>query len=849
MKRKTRTKVKRILLSIGVIIGIIIIGVVVYFIKEGKKEKEISYEDGIVCKNFFKVIEIDISNKKVTRDGKDSTILEEFDISKELEDAIFSSQEEMNKFLSNSVFEISYSDNVFKIQNPYQRKCIIAKAEKIKDKIEGEEILEIYPNIFIINFSTEKLTKIMYNYYKDQSYIDKIYLDDIYIDEPIKDISQTVYGDTESDLKGYHTLIVTQIGMDNYKKMINENGNPSKITVSTIGYGINYENEIFNDRITKKCYNFMLDNNDIKETIPQGSRIAEVIVDSTTNNVKILPLVIVTEEGYTSLSAIIKSIYVATKKSDVICYEITNPQNEIIDLAIKEAFKANIPFCTVSSVKEEKYPSSSEYTISASSLDKEFKIADYSGSGKYIDFAIPSTDVEEIFNPGSSVSRWSGSQYANAELVSIMALIKTYNKEATVLNIYNFIRNYVNDLGDVGKDDIYGYGVPIFSNIKISDIDKNNPLFKEIKYEKETWEKLKKLNIIAEDNIRINSWAVTKNENEPNVDEWNQIENITNNIEYDYEIIENGNYYIFVQDSAGNRVKQNITIEKIDNVLPEITYNINKDTLNDGYVTIDIQAEDKESGLADSPFSFDKLNWSNENNKKVIRENGKYKVYAKDKLENIGEVEILIDCFQEEGIAEIGEGSILQSIYVSAEWEENTNNNVQIKLNNQLEILAWQITTDDNIPNTFIEIQPQKNIDIQNENNTNNTYINSNINANNSIDTNNINSSSSNSIINNSNNNINTNIDYDSNNRNENNNVTYDNSIELNNIVIITDTSNNRKNNTNKIEITSRANQNVRESPIVLKVSLEINTLYYFWIKDSNGDWNYQTFEIHKKQI
>lgn len=827
MKRKSRTKVKRTLMLIGVIIGIIIIGVVGYFIKEVKKEKEISYEDGIICKNFFKVIEIDISNKKVTRDGKDSTMLEEFDISKELEDTIFSSQEEMNKFLSNSVFEISYSNNVFKIQNPYQRKCIIAKSEKIKDKIEGEEILEIYPNIYIINFSTEKLTKVMYNYYKDQSYIEKIYLDEIYVDEPIKDISQTVYGDKESDLKGYHTLIVTQIGMDNYKKMINENGNPSKIIVSTIGYGINYENEIFNDRITKKCYNFMLDNNDIKETIPQGSRIAEVIVDSTTNNVKILPLVIVTDEGYTSLSAIIKSIYVATKKSDVICYEITNPQNEIIDLAIKEAFKANIPFCTVSSEKEEKYPSSSEYTISASSLDKEFKIADYSGRGKYIDFAIPSTDVEEIFNPGSSVSRWSGSQYSNAELVSIMALIKTYNKEATVLNIYNFIRNYVNDLGEVGKDDIYGYGVPIFANIKISDIDKNSPLFKEIKYENETWEKVKKVKFVADDNIRVKSWAVTKNENKPNEEEWNQIENITNNIEYDYEITENGDYYIFVQDSAGNKVKQNITIEKIDNVLPEITYNINKDTLNDGYVTISFQAEDKESGLADSPYSFDKLNWSSENNKKVIKGNGRYKIYAKDKLENIGEVEILIDCFPEEGTAEFGEGSILQSIYVSADWDGNTNNNVQITLNNNLNLKAWQITTDSNIPNNFIDIITQ-NTATEETNTTSNNNIESN-------------QTNTENTINTINNNTNTNINNSTSNSSNN-----DNNIDLNRIVTITDMS---KENNKKNTITSRANENTRETYITLKVVLEVDKLYYMWIKDNNGNLNYQIFQIHKKEI
>ena len=827
MKRKTRTKVKKILMIIAIIVGIIVISLGIYFIKKIGHKEEISYEDGIVCKNFFKEIIIDTSLKKVTRDGKDTTMVEEFAISKELEDTLFSNQEEMKKFLANSVFDVSFDNNTFKIQNLYQRKCIIVQAESIKDKIDGEEILEIYPNLFILNFNTEKLTKLMYNYYKDQTYVKKIYLDEIYLDNPINDISQTVYGDAESDLKGNHTLITTKIGMDNYKNIIYENGNPSEVIVATIGYGIDYKNDIFKDRITKKRYNFMLNNKNIKETIPQGSRIAEVIVDSTTNNVKILPLVIVTEEGYTSLGAIIKSIYVATQNADVICYEITNSQNELIDAVIEEAFKANIPICTVSSSNEENYPALSGVTLSVSSLDKEFEITDYSGRGKYIDFAIPSTDVEEIFNQSSSVSRWSGSQYSNAELTAIISLIKTYDKEATILDIYNFIRNNATDLGDAGKDDLYGYGVPIFSNLNISDIDKIIPIFKEIKYQDENWELLKKVKILAEDNIRIKFWALTQSENEPNLDEWKKMDSVTHKLEQELEITEKGNYYIFVEDSAGNKTKEHFEIKKIDKTPPEISYSINKDTLSEGYVTIDILAEDSESGLEENPYSFDKINWSSENNKKIVKENGRYNAYVKDKLGNTNEVEILVDCFPEEGISEIGEGNIIQSIYVSADWDGNTNNNVQITLNNNLNLKAWQITTDSNIPNNFIDIITQ-NTATEETNTTSNNNIESN-------------QTNTENTINTINNNTNTNINNSTSNSSNN-----DNNIDLNRIVTITDMS---KENNKKNTITSRANENTRETYITLKVVLEVDKLYYMWIKDNNGNLNYQTFQIHKKEI
>ena len=47
--------------------------------------------------------------------------------------------------------------------------------------------------------------------------------------------------------------------------------------------------------------------------------------------------------------------------------------------------------------------------------------------------------------------------YSNAQIVAAIAMIKTYNKEGTILDIYNFLRNFCLDLGDSGKDNLYGY--------------------------------------------------------------------------------------------------------------------------------------------------------------------------------------------------------------------------------------------------------------------------------------------------------------------------------------------------------------------------------------------------------
>ena len=812
MRRKTRTKVKKGLIISGITIGVILLIIGIIIAIKLHQQPEISYDDGITCKNYFKQITINLSNKEVKRDNIETSLKEEFNLSDEEENLAFSSMDEMRKLLSNSVFDISETGQTFTIKNLYQTKSIIVKSKNVKETVDREEVIQISENLYVLSFYSEKLTKAMYNYYKDKDYIEKIYYDDVTINKQINDISQTMYGGTEVDLNNHHSLGATVMGLDNYNNIINENGNPKDIVIGTIGYGINYQNEFFNERISDNYYNFILNNKDISETIAQGSRIAEVLVDSTTNNVKIMPLVTVTEEGYTSTSSILKAIAYAAKNSDVICYELINTQSEPIDLALESCFKENVPVSCVSSnsqyetstensekeenSKEGDYPANHGMTIAVSSLDREINLADYSGKGDYIDFSAPSTDVEEIFSNSANISRWSGAQYSNAQIAATIALIKTYSKDATILDVYNFLRNFSEDLGDEGKDELYGYGCPKFQNLTIGDIDKTSPEFKEVTFENDTWEVVKQVKIVANDNIRMKDWAITKNENGPDDKEWNAMQAVTPDLDVSSTLTENGKYYIWIRDIAGNTATKEIQIDKIDNTPPEIAYTINKDTLASGYVTITVTAEDSQSGLYDSPFSWDKITWSQENSTRTIKENGRYKVYAEDNLGNISEKEILVDCFPQAGTFELKDGNIITNMKVSANWIGNTNNDVEIELNKDLDIAGWQITTDENTPSEFVAVEGA-NVIVENQENNNN------------------NSSNNTSLP---------------------NNVVIDGNIQASNTTA-------QENTQPQIQVIPRT------EPIVLHTTLDIDKTYYFWTKDSYGNTAYQAFVIHKAVI
>ena len=710
MQPNKRAKLNKILIIITIILVVItIICAISYIIIKNKKTEE-SYEDRVIAKNYFMEMTIDLHKKEAKRDGNQINLKDEFDITEEQQNLILSSETELLNFFADSTFEVNIREGVAYIPNKYQtKKLLVEVSEESTPNFRAENVDEVQKGIYILSYDTQKKARAAYENLSTSNNIKNIDIDTVSKITSVNDVSQTVYGSNESNENNqYKSLGVTKMGLDNYQKIIEENGNPSDIIISTIGYGACIDNDYFVGKIDENYYNFIEDSKNVIETVPQGSRILEVIKESTTHNVKILPLVVVNNENYTTTSAIVKAIQYAITNSDVICYELANNENTIIDLMLKKAFTENKPVCCATISNKDlnsDYPANNSTTIAISSIDKSGNFADYSGKGSYVDFSAYSTDVEEIFNKTSTISKWSGAQYSNAHIASAIALIKTYHKQYTILEIYNELRNWCNDLGDEGKDELYGYGVPDFSKIQISDIDKDMPEIQEIVYENNTWEKSKNIQIKANDNIRIFGWTVTNSDKEPG--KWNHVETLTPTLDVSSTIEKNGTYYIWVTDSAGNVVNKTIEVNKIDNTPPSIDYTIDDSKLeSDKYLTIKINAKDDESGLNQSPYSFDGTIWGTTNELKIT-ENGTYKTYVKDNLDNIAQKEIKINKFNQEGSATIGTGSIIKNIEVPADWSGNINNSVKIIFNDNLKIRIYKITETGELPAEFIEYEDE----------------------------------------------------------------------------------------------------------------------------------------------
>ena len=720
MNSYKRAKLNKILIIVTAILVLLaIICIVAYSIVTSKKqENDLDFKDTIIGKNYYVDITVDTETKKVKRDQFDSSLQEEFGISDSKAEQLLNSTGDLINYLENSTNEVEMQNKVIHIKNPFQTKTLIVEADEIEDNYDAIKETEIQDGLFILEYDTQKRTKKAYQYLQERPEIKKVEVDEVSIINTINDESQTVYGekDDKNNLKDYGA---TAMGLDKYKKIVKENGNPAQIIISTIGYGANIQNDYFENKISEEYYNFIASEDkakDIHETIAQGSRILEVINESTSDNIKIMPLVVINDEYYTTTSSILKAINYAIEKSDIICYEFSHKKDYMIELLLQKAFKENVPVCCVTKAEkenEEIFPANNSTTIAVSSVDKDLKTTSYSGSGEYIDFVASSTDVQEIFNSSSNVSKWSGAGYSNAHIASLIALIKTYNKQATILDIYNVLRNYCKDLGTQGRDSTYGYGFPDFTGIKISDIDKTLPEIIELSIDEEKWEKSKSVNIKGSDNIRIYGWNITKSKDVPK--DWKKLEIISNNLDVKDQIKDNGTYYIWVTDSAGNIAYVSREVTKIDKNSPTIQYAIDdskKDT--EKIITIKATGRDDESGLHQMPYSWDKQSWGTDNNSLIVTKNGTYTIYVRDALENIAEKKITIKSFPQEGTAVLDEGDVIKEVKVSSNWENDTNKEVIITLQDNLDIETWKITESDITPQEF-EDQDDGNLINQNQ--------------------------------------------------------------------------------------------------------------------------------------
>ena len=216
----------------------------------------------------------------------------------------------------------------------------------------------------------------------------------------------------------------------------------------------------YSSRISSNAFNVLDNSSDVSDSNGHGTEIASVLLKHTHDDIEILPIKAMNDSGNgTALSIYSAILYAEKNGADVINLSVNGyGTSKLLENAVNEAVANGITVITSSGNNGSdtgKYmPSNIEKAVTVSAVYSNNKIADYSNTGKYIDFCSYGTDSNGIYG-----NTFYGTSIACAYVSAVTANIYHDNVGIDTDTCYSMLSSLAADLGDTGWDSLYGNGL------------------------------------------------------------------------------------------------------------------------------------------------------------------------------------------------------------------------------------------------------------------------------------------------------------------------------------------------------------------------------------------------------
>lgn len=285
------------------------------------------------------------------------------------------------------------------------------------------------------------------------------------------DSSNTTDNDSSSEK---HSELLDYLQSQDYGK--------NDVTVAVIDSGITVDSNtknVFNDRVlsgvnysaTKSAET---NGNEATDDNGHGTSISYIIAQSTSDNVKLLPIKVIDSAGKGTLLSLYQGIkYAIEQNVDVINISLStaSTHSELIKEAIDEAnakgiivvaaagnYGTNVKYYT---------PAKFDNVITVASVNEQLQHSDFSNYGDAIDYATIGENVyTESYN---GANNRNGTSYSAAKLSAIVSYFKAIDKSVNTKELKNILNQYVLP-SSIDKKYI-GNGILSLESVSI---DKNN---------------------------------------------------------------------------------------------------------------------------------------------------------------------------------------------------------------------------------------------------------------------------------------------------------------------------------------------------------------------------------------
>ena len=306
------------------------------------------------------------------------------------------------KDLNELGFEVEFNEDTAILSKPLQTNRLIVKSKRDINELDSVDIAEGYNDLHIIQFDDEESTENALNYYNSLNYVEYAEPDMIMSVQDIDYESQETSVLDNTKLYGNHLSWGSEyIGVDDFIDTLGDNSVLPQIVVAIIDTGIILDHEFLKDRIIETGFN-VSDSGELDSEYDDhghGTHVAGIVVDNTTENVKISGYKVLNHKGSGSTLSICLAIDRAVEDDvDVINMSLGGKGSDsYFTQTVQNAINSGVIVCVAAGnngANANNYsPASIEGCITVAAIDEESKIPIWSNYGNCVDIIAPGVNI------------------------------------------------------------------------------------------------------------------------------------------------------------------------------------------------------------------------------------------------------------------------------------------------------------------------------------------------------------------------------------------------------------------------------------------------------------------------
>lgn len=267
-----------------------------------------------------------------------------------------------------------------------------------------------------------------------------------------------------------------KIGADKYTNYLENNDKYDLVKVAVVDTGVDLDHKFLDGRLLANGYDFVNNDTVADDDNGHGTHVAGIIADCTEGlNIQIMPIKALDQSGNSYLLSVVNGIYYAVNSgADVINLSLGGNHSRYLDEAVQRAIDNDIVVCVAAGNGDTNHnpvdtkdicPAHIEGAITVAALDENNNIASFSNYGSSVDVAAPGVEIISAFKDGK-YARMDGTSMAAPHVSAVAAMLLLDETSMTPEEIENKITSCCVDLGEAGKDALYGYGrIDLYSTV------------------------------------------------------------------------------------------------------------------------------------------------------------------------------------------------------------------------------------------------------------------------------------------------------------------------------------------------------------------------------------------------